>query len=284
MDDAEKLKILSHVDNLVRYARQSGNEWLLDEFRKKLSAGSDANEIYELFNEDIIKKQAVGFYENFPLRRITQHLVFFFVMMEQCRRKNAFNDFVVAVYKQIECIADEICKNSKFEYAALRLMGHPAFVGNVRNDDGTWSSPTIESRTGSYQIAHLLFGKDYAALKVNGHSCLSTYSSLDKIRSVLYFICFEAKLPSASFGDFINQKNTLEDIYNYYNKVKYFGEYTEWRQEVYDRVQPRQGFYYMKFMQSLCTFVEGVSHGISSSVALYKYAVGQTPIEVKKAE
>lgn len=279
MDDTRRDIILSHVDKIEQFARQPGNEWLLSNLQQRFSDGGKIEDIYEYCIENIIKEQAMGFYQEFPLKPIVPQLVQDFVKMEHFRRKNNFDEFSLSVFQQIECITNSICRNARFDLVVSRLMGHSAYISSVQNTNGTWSSPTLKSRTGSFQIAQLLFGRDYASEK--SRSSAQAYSGIDKVRLVLYFICYEAKLLSSAYGTFIEHKNILDDIYQFRNRNHRGSVPMEWQQSIYDRINAQQGMYYVKFMQFLCFFVESVTKGIASFDELYNYAIEQSSIDVK---
>ena len=45
MDDARKQNILSHIDKIDQYARQPGNEWLLEELQRRFGTMSNMTEL-----------------------------------------------------------------------------------------------------------------------------------------------------------------------------------------------------------------------------------------------
>src|SRR5574344_1405404 len=63
-------------------------------------------QIYEYCIADIIQKQAADFYQNFPMKDITDLLIQDYERMEFFRRKDAFLDFSLALYQQIENIVN----------------------------------------------------------------------------------------------------------------------------------------------------------------------------------
>lgn len=279
MDDAKKNTILSHIDKIEQFARQPGNEWMLAELQQRFGVGGRLDDIYEYCIEKIIKEQAIGFYQQFPLKPIVPQLVRDFAMMEHFRRKNCFDEFSMAVYQQIECIANAICRNSRFDTVVNRLLGHPAYVSSTQNKDGSWMPITISSRKGTYQVAQLLFSKDNAADK--SKSSAQAFSAIDKVYLVLYFICYEGKLQSSMYDTFISEKSTLNDICQIRNRNHRGSVSKDWQQVIYDRVDAQRGLYYVKFIQCLCSFVEKVTTGLSAFDELYSYALGQMPIAVK---
>ena len=278
MNEDKKKNILSLIDKIDHYAHQPENEWLLTELQHRFCYGGMLDDIYEYCIENNIKEQAVGFYKDFPLQPIVPQLIQDFIKMEHFRRKNNFDEFSMSVYQQIEFIVNAICRNTRFDYVVNQLMGHPAFVCSQQNADGSWNSPSLNSRTGSCQIAQLLFGKEFAAEKAN--RLTHGYSVIDKIRIVLYFICYGTKIQSSSYNMFIAQKETLDELCHFSNRRHRDTMPSEWLKALYIKVDSQKGFYYMKFTQSLCSFVESVAIGLSSFDELYKYATEQSPITV----
>ena len=277
MEEEKKKNILSHIDKIEQYAHMPGNEWLLHELQQRFFVAGRVDDIYEYCIENIIHEQALGFYQAFPLKAILPQLVQDFVRMEHIRRKNNFEDFAMAVYQQIECITNTICRTERFEFVTKQLIGHPAYVGSKQGADGKWIPPTLASRTGTFQIARLLFG-DSAQEKVK--SSAQALYAIDKVRLVLYFICYGAKLQSSSYDLFLSQKTTADDIYQFRNKNHRGSVATDWQQAIYDRIDGQKGLYYVKFLQFLYFFVEKTSSGLTGLDELYSYAKSQTPIEV----
>lgn len=307
MEDKNRKDILKHIDKLEEFARKPENLWLLANLQQRFSAcgkKEELNEIYEYCLEKNLRQQANDFYKMFPTKDIVprlvdnfvnmgqydsegimlwstqQRLVDNFVKMEHYRRKDYFDEFVMAVYQQLEIITDVFCFNRQFGQVAARLMGHPAYVSSTQTYSGEWKSPTIQSRVGSYPIAHLLFGKDNAYEKAQ--EPLHQLSPLDRINVVLYFICYGAKLQPSQFYMFMEQKSLIGDIYHFHCRFyssSFFA--SQWQEEIYKRVTAQKGFYYMKCMQLLCFFVENASDGALSFDSLSTYAMQQKPIELK---
>ena len=265
MTEQERKKVIEHIDKIERYARTPGNEWLLAELGKRFSYGSDKiDDIYEYCIEKVLQDQAKRFYEAFPIECIRDGLQEDFVRMESFRRKNAFNDFAMAVYQQIEQITNKVCSIPNLNESVEKLMGHPAYV---RKENG---EPTISDRpTSTYSIAKLLF-IDKACEK--SKSNLSALYAVDKIYCVLYFLCYQAKLKSQEFQQFVEYKNIYNAIYQFRNLNHRGSELNNYQKDIIDKIQPQQGIYYFKFMQALLFYVEGVSKGFSEINTLYEYA------------
>lgn len=282
MDNREA--IIKTIDKIVQLSKQPGNEWLFKEFIKHYSSeetisNNKLDEIYEYCIEKVIKGQAKDFYKDMPLKDVVSQLESDFVKMERAKRRNDFDEFAMAVYQQIERITNSVCSNQKLNESVSRLIGHPAYVRSVQQGDGTWSNPTISDRntTSSYQIAKLLFGKSAPEKSLSN---LSAQWAVDKIYCILYFLCYQAKLKSQEYNQFIEYKNIYNAIYQFRNLNHRGSVLKDEQKEIIDKIRPQQGVYYFKFMQALLFYVEGVAKGLSNLDELYNYAQSQKKINV----
>ena len=282
MDNREA--IIKTIDKIVQLSKQPGNEWLFKEFIKHYSSeetisNNKLGEIYEYCIEKVIKGQAKDFYKDMPLKDVVSQLESDFVKMERAKRRNDFDEFAMAVYQQIERITNSVCSNQKLNESVSRLIGHPAYVRSVQQGDGTWSNPTISDRntTSSYQIAKLLFGKSAPEKSLSN---LSAQWAVDKIYCILYFLCYQAKLKSQEYNQFIEYKNIYNAIYQFRNLNHRGSVLKDEQKEIIDKIRPQQGVYYFKFMQALLFYVEGVAKGLSNLDELYNYAQSQKKINV----
>ena len=276
--------ILKSIDKIAQLSRLPGNEWLFKEVIKhscpeETIGNAKLDEIYEYCIEMVIKGQAEDFYKDMPLKDIVPQLESDFVKMERAKRRNDFDEFAMAVYQQIERITNSVCSNQKLNESVSRLIGHPAYVRSVQQGDGTWSNPTISDRntTSSYQIAKLLFGKSAPEKSLSN---LSAQWAVDKIYCVLYFLCYQAKLKSQEYNQFIEYKNIYNAIYQFRNLNHRGSVLKDEQKEIIDKIRPQQGVYYFKFMQALLFYVEGVAKGLSNLDELYNYAQSQKKINV----
>lgn len=282
MDNREA--IIKTIDKIAQLSKQPENEWLFKEFIKhycpeETISNNKLDEIYEYCIEKVIKGQAKDFYNDMPLKDIVLQLESDFVKMERAKRRNDFDEFAMAVYQQVERITNSVCSNQKLNESVSMLIGHPAYVRSVQQGDGTWSNPTISDRntTSSYQIAKLLFGKSAPEKALSN---LSAQWAVDKIYCVLYFLCYQAKLKSQEYNQFIEYKNLYNAIYQFRNLNHRGSVLKDEQKEIIDKIRPQQGVYYFKFMQALLFYVEGVSKGLSNLDELYNYAQSQKKINV----
>lgn len=273
---ADREKIIEHINKIEQYSRQPGNQWLLAELQIRFGSIEKIDAIYEYCIERVVREQAVQYYKKFPLKEIVPGLVDDFVRMEFFRRKNAFDDFSIAVYQQIERITNSVAQNHKLYESYDRLIGHPAYISSVLQADGTWVEATISDRNTSskYPIAYLVFGKEQAYKK--SLSSLPAQWAVDKAICVLYFMCYQAKLKNSEYVQFIEYKDYINAIYQFRNLNHRGSEPNEIQKKIIDDIRPQQGVYYFKFMQTLLFYVEGVAKGLDELDTLYNYAMTQT--------
>ena len=178
-------KLLQFLDSLIK---EPGNEWFIEELSKLIIREdhyqhlpkSKIDDIYELCIEKILRKQAEEFYKDFPIKSIIPTLVEDFVRMEHFRRKDMFEDFCLAMFQQIECICNKACSVTPINEIAERMMGYSPYV----NNDDFKQRQESES---NYSIAKLIFILDHIE---KSKSYISDLYAIDKIRAVVYFICY----------------------------------------------------------------------------------------------
>lgn len=276
----EQLKKL--LDFIEVLAKDKDNAWFVKRLREQYGLRYDGkiDDIYEYCIEQVIKEQAEQFYKDFPIKELVPGLMEDFEMMESFHRKNDFDNFSMAVYQQIERITNWVCQNQRLNEAAKKLMGHPAYIMSIQQSDGKWVEAKISDRntTSSYQIAKLLFGKEASD---KARSELAAQWAVDKILCVLYFVCYQAKLKSQEYNQFIEYKNLYSAIYLFRCLNHRGSELKEYQKKIIDDIRPQQGVYYYKFMQALLFYVEGVGNGMAKLDELYNYAASQDAISVK---
>lgn len=265
-------KLLSFIDTL---SKQEGNEWFLEEIKRRFCkeitvSDSKIDEIYELCIEKILREQANQFYKDFPIKEINPQLIEDFIRMEQFRRKNKFEDFCLAMYQQVECITNRIGREKVLNDVALKLMGYPAYTdGNIKN------------RIGEYQIAKLLF-MDKVLEKSDRP--ISEHFAVDKIRCIIYFVCYKANMQSNDYNNFIEINELMNELYQYRNKNHRDTLTTEYQKKIYDKINPIKDFYYLKLIGVFATFIEKISYGYPITSDLINFANGTVPKAIKKPE
>lgn len=278
MDDTIK----SILHKVIQLTRQ--NPEFNTELRKELEIAPSAksvsiNEgklehIYEYCIEKILKKQAEEFYQSFPMKSITTSLVKDYVRMEGFRRKDAFGDFCLALYQQIECITNCICENSKLNQIAEKMWGQSAYVKS-----GAGITPSINNRSeSSFVVAKLVFFKDP---EKKSQSALQAQAALDKIRAVVYFLGYKCQMKNSDYDSYVEITTLLNYIYQCRNTNHRGNTPSDWEQKTLDKVLPFRSFYYFKFLGVLAQYVAFVKAGFEKLDEIYS---STSTLETKKVK
>lgn len=268
MDD----KLTSTIDKITRLTQQNAEFDM--ELRKQLNVASAnsvlsederINQIYEYCIEEIIRKQANDFYTDFPLQSIKDTLIGDFIRMESFRRKDNFGDFCLSLYQQIECITNKLCEKKDLSDITEKMWGQPAYL-KIEKD----KEPSIYSRSGDYTIASLLFGKTNAFEK--SRKSLQAQYAIDKIRTIVYFLGYKAKMKNSDFDSFLEITSLLNDIYQCRNMNHRGNTQNQWEKDTYDKIIPLKSLYYFKFLGVLAQYVEYIKEGWGYIPELKKYS------------
>ena len=261
---------MSTIDKITRLTQQNAEFDM--ELRKQLNVASAnsvlsederINQIYEYCIEEIIRKQANEFYTDFPLQSIKDTLIGDFIRMESFRRKDNFGDFCLSLYQQIECITNKLCEKKDLSDITEKMWGQPAYL-KIEKD----KEPSIYSRSGDYTIASLLFGKTNAFEK--SRKSLQAQYAIDKIRTIVYFLGYKAKMKNSDFDSFLEITSLLNDIYQCRNMNHRGNTQNQW--DTYDKIIPLKSLYYFKFLGVLAQYVEYIKEGWGYIPELKKYS------------
>ena len=269
-------KLLQFLDSLMK---EPGNEWFVEELLKRVTnynqsgilSNAKLDDIYEYCIELILKQQAEKFYETFPISEIKNQLVHDFVRMEHFRRKDMFEDFCMAMYQQIECICNKACSITPINEIAKKMMGYSPYVEN--ND-----FKQRKKSESNYSIAQLVFITNHIE-KAKSH--ISEQYAIDKIRAVIYFICYWASMSSSSYLEFIENTNLINDLYQFRCLNHRGGVLTEYQQRIINDVTPKKYQYYLKLLGLLAFFVERFTKGYQFLPELKEYALRLEKKEVE---
>ena len=263
---------MSTIDKITRLTQQNAEFDM--ELRKQLKVASAnsvlsederINQIYEYCIEEIIRKQANEFYTDFPLQSIKDTLIGDFIRMESFRRKDNFGDFCLSLYQQIECITNKLCEKKDLSDITEKMWGQPAYL-KIEKD----KEPSIYSRSGDYTIASLLFGKTNAFEK--SRKSLQAQYAIDKIRTIVYFLGYKAKMKNSDFDSFLEITSLLNDIYQCRNMNHRGNTQNQWEKDTYDKIIPLKSLYYFKFLGVLAQYVEYIKEGWGYIPELKKYS------------
>lgn len=266
----EKLK--TTIDKILRLCAQ--NPEFDKELRRRLGQSVSSlpiddermNQIYEYCLEKVVRRQAEDFYSNFPMPSVINVLVNDYCRMEFFRRKDAFGDFCLAVYQQIECITNKLCLNPDLIFISETMWQCPAYIKTGKD-----IIPSIENRLdySKYSIFSLVFGKN--AKEKNTYS-LQSFSAIEKMKTIVYFIGYKAMMKSSDYDAYIEFTSLLRDIYQCRNMNHRGSEQSEWQKVIIDRITPHKGVYYLKFLGALTLFVEQIKEGWLSLPTIKAYA------------
>lgn len=276
MDD----KLISTIDKITKLTQQ--NTEFDMELRKRLNVASAnsvlsgderINQIFEYCIEKIIRRQANEFYADFPLRTIKDRLIEDYIRMESFRRKDNFEDFCLSLYQQIECMTNKLCEEgSDLSYITEKMWDCPAYLKIEKGKE-----PSIDSRSGDYTIASLLFpGNNRQSGNTNAFEksriSLHAQYAIDKINTIVYFLGYKAMLKFSDNASFREIKSLLNDIYQCRNMNHRGGSQSEWQKGVTDRIIPLKSLYYLKFLGVLAQYVEYIKEGWGYIPELKKYS------------
>lgn len=276
MDD----KLKPTLDKIVQLTKQ--NPEFDKELRKALGIKPSANsvsidderinQIYEYCIEQIIRRQAKEFYNNFPIETIIPQLVEDYVSMEFCRRKDNFENFCLALYQQIENITNKLCETKALSDIVEKMWAYPAYVKEGKIDN----RPDSE-----YSIAKLIFpGLNNRYFERSKVTLQSQYAS-EKIRIIVYYLGYKAALENKDYDSYVEYTSLMNDIYQCRNMNHRGNTLTEWEQSTLNRILPMKSFYYFKFLGALAQYIKFIEEGLLALNEISQYAES---LEVKKVK
>ncbi len=267
-------KTRSTLDKIIRLTQQ--NAEFDAELRKRLNIASANSaiinderitQIYEYCIEKIIKKQAIEFYQDFPLTSIKPTLVEDFCRMESFRRKDNFGDFCLSLYQQIECITNKLCEDHELSAITSKMWGCFAYItgNNISNRFQDKYNTTI---------ARLIFYKpddDLYSIE-KSKSTLQEQTARYKMKILVYFLGYKAMMKTSDFNSYIEFTYLLSDIYMCRNMNHRGNTSTEREDETLKKINSLQSFHYFKFMGGLTQYVDYIKKGLEYIPELKKYS------------
>lgn len=278
MEDRERDEVKKILAVLGDKLKRPENSWLYGEMQKMFSLMTDHDEkidaIFELCVEQIIKEQAIRFYEYFPIESIKHQLVTDFIRMENFRRKDQFEDFCLAMYQQIECVTNCLGKDDNLNMVFEHLLGFPAYV---KDNDYSKRLITENPEKPLYLVADLLFNRHPEKVK----RPLSEQYAIDKIRSIVYFVTFKGAMSNNDYERFVYLTDSLYEIYQYRNKNHRGNVIKDFEKKIYDKIDPHKSLYCLKFMGVLADFIESICEGFPLNTDFVRYCKGLEKKEIK---
>ena len=240
------------------------------------------NQIYEYCIEKIIRRQAEEFYKDFPISSLVPTLVEDYVRMESFHRKDSFGDFCLSLYQQIECITNKICESATLSEITDKMWAYEAYVKTTEGKD-----LDLKERTGTYRIADLIFpfnNKNGVANAVEKSlKTLQNQYAIDKIRIIVYYFGYGAKMRSSDFEGYKEITGLLNDIYQCRNTNHRGNTLTEYEQDTLNRILPMKSFYYFKFLGVLAQYIDFIKVGtpVINDIAAYAKTLAPKKVEAK---
>lgn len=240
------------------------------------------NQIYEYCIEKIIQNQAEEFYKDFPIPTLIPTLVKDYVRMESFRRKDSFGDFCLALYQQIECVTNKICESATLSEITDKMWAYEAYIKSTDGKD-----LDIKERTGTYRIADLIFpfnNKNGVSNAVEKSlKTLQNQYAIDKIRIIVYYFGYGAKMKSSDFDSYKEITGLLNDIYQCRNTNHRGNTLTEYETETLNRILPMKSFYYFKFLGALAQYIDFIKTGslTITDIAAYAKTLPSKKVETK---
>lgn len=233
------------------------------------SKDSRFDEIYEYCIENNARKQAFAVYSRFPIKEIAGKLSEDYLLMESFKRRGDFLNFSAQLFKQIEGIANYICKMDAYNRAFASLINSPAFT--MYNPDTPMSiftrnvaSPTVKKLVfGEYDKTK--DGKDKTGINI------SQQYILDKIKIALYLGGYATCLFSSSeFNSFAYE---ISNVYQIRCEADHSGSERSPKQEtVFQAIIADRDCYYSVFLKLLHFFIDKISEGYLRRQEVFDYA------------
>ena len=269
----EELKrLLAFIDSLVK---QPGNDDFVAGLRALLRVSSDPIEkerleqIYEYCIERNLRQQAEGYYASFPIKELVPELVDTYVLMESFKRKNDFLNFGAQLFKQIEGIANHICKIKEYKEIFTEMYNFPSLVEYKKGTSPKISSPrNIESD----HIGKLIFGDYEKTPDGKDKSKIEPKNQYiqDRIKIALYFAGYASCMYYST--EFNKIAFEVSKLYLVRCEADHSGNArTPAQEKIFQDVINNVGKYYVDFICLLNQFVEKITNGFQQKDALYEF-------------
>ena len=146
------------------------------------------------------------------------------------------------------------------------MWGYPAYIKSEKGKELSIS----ERSDGDFSIGKLVLVGEKKIEK--SKMALQSLYAIDKIRTIVYFLGYQAMMKSSDYDSFIEITSLLNDIYQCRNMNHRGNTLNQWEQEILDRVLPLKSFYYFKFLGVLAQYISFIKNGMSFLPSLEKYA------------
>lgn len=226
-------------------------------------------EIYEYCIQKNARAQAKAVYSKFPIKEISEKLSDDYLLMESFKRRGDFLNFSAQLFRQIEGIANFICRLDPYNQAFGGLKNTSALV--LYNQDMPMSIFT--RKTDSIAINKLIFG-DYDKTKDGKDKVdipICKQYILDKIKIALYLCGYATCLFSAS--EFNKFSYDISNIYLVRCEADHSGNERSPKQEAaFQTIIAEPDFYYSEFLKLLHFFIDKISEGYLRRQEVFDFA------------
>lgn len=287
--DAKRLKFLMDVDETFdklskEFPHEEALVKLQDKFYNLANRAFIKNAyqgLYEFSVEEVLKKQANEFYKNHNVpNKMKQELIESFVEMEHQKRRDNFEGFCVAVFKQIECCVVHFFKNGNLLKHIFKIRKNNTFTSYQHYFD--YTQKIVNGKTNKeYKYGYLV---ENNILSMYNNSTESYYSEADydnffknfdysqikidridfmiKFRIVLFILIFNEKIEDFQFKE---KKEIFESIRQVRNTSHGGGKSSLDKSEIMTNQQEiainaieQKYINYFKFQGFLVEFMEGI--------------------------
>jgi len=279
MKDKDKLKKLVQI--IGDLLKVEGNEWLIDEILKTIGETSPVEEIakhsviqniHEYCVEQKIEKQAIEFYQLFPIQEIKDQLIQDYKKMEHERRRDDFENFCLCLYQQIENVTNFLFE-SEVVSTWNNLKHNIAIKSFYDRNQKQYVFPT----NGGTSIEKLIFQN------TNPIEDLSKWHANRKFRAILYFFYFNREVTRDDYT-FNSIYFTHEEIYQMRNQNHRGSKPSEYQQKTLNKIQGNESKYYFKFYGFLQDFITQIEYNVSNqSILTEKKTESKKPFKGKTA-
>ena len=267
----EELKrLLAFIDTLVK---QPGNDDFVAGLRALLRIGTDSLEkerieqIYEYCIERNLRQQAEGYYASFPIKELVPELVETYMLMEGFKRKNDFLNFGAQLFKQIEGIANYICKIKEYKEFFTELYYFPSLVEFQKGSPPKMSFPRNK---GSEHVGKLIFGDYEKTPDGKEKSKIEPKDQYiqDRIKIALYFAGYASCMYYPT--EFNKMAFEISKLYLVRCEADHSGNgRTAAQEKIFQEIVNNVGKYYVDFICLLNQFVEKIASGFLQKDNLY---------------
>ena len=269
----EELKqLLGFIDTLVK---QPGNDEFVAGLRALLRIGTDSLEkerleqIYEYCIERNLRQQAEGYYASFPIKELVPELVETYMLMESFKRKDDFLNFSAQLFKQIEGIANYICKIKEYKEIFTELYNYPSLIEYQKGTSPKISSPRNKE---SDYIGKLIFGDYEKTPEGKDKFKIEPKNQYiqDRIKIALYFAGYASCMYYPT--EFNKIAFEVSKLYLVRCEADHSGNArTAAQEKIFQEVVNNVGKYYVDFICLLNQFVDKITNGFQQKDALYEF-------------